>query len=145
MHTAAAYLALLASANLVWEVAHVRLYTLWEGASPAQIGRAVLHCTLGDVAIGGAALGLALLLVRAAAWPFERFGEVAFAATLIGLLATIAIEWLSVEVWRRWAYAAAMPRVPPFGTGLTPLLQWLILPPLCLWLTRSWSARRSTD
>jgi hypothetical protein len=29
-----------------------------------------------------------------------------------------------------------MPIVPPFGTGLSPLVQWLVIPPLVLWMTR---------
>jgi len=31
-----------------------------------------------------------------------------------------------------WAYTPAMPRVPPLGTGLAPLLQWLLLPTMSL-------------
>lgn len=32
------------------------------------------------------------------------------------------------------AYTQAMPRLPPFGTGLSPVLQWLLLPGLALHL-----------
>ena len=28
-----------------------------------------------------------------------------------------------------------LPRLPPFGTGLSPVLQWLLLPGLALYLT----------
>ncbi len=52
----------------------------------------------------------------------------------IGLLATIVLEWLSTEVWKRWAYAPGAPRLPGLGTGIVPLLQWLLLPPLVAWL-----------
>ena len=104
--------------------------------SRVEIARAVLHCTVGDGVLGAAALGAALLLTRARGWPAERFGRVALVATLLGVAATAAIEWLAVEVQGRWAYAPAMPRLPPLGTGLTPVLQWTVLPPLCLLAAR---------
>ncbi|MEO7474389.1 MAG: hypothetical protein ABIY46_03555 [Gemmatimonadales bacterium] len=53
---------------------------------------------------------------------------------LAGLLITGALEWLNVYVWRRWTYAPAMPLV--LGIGLTPLLQWLLVPCLTVWLAR---------
>jgi hypothetical protein len=37
------YLPWLAGLNLAWEVAHVRLYTLWTEAEPSYIAFAVLH------------------------------------------------------------------------------------------------------
>jgi hypothetical protein len=125
------YLALLLLANLAWEVAQLRLYTLWSEARPGEIAWAVVHCTVGDGIIGAATLGAAMLLTASWRWPAQGFGRVAVAATMLGLAATVALEWLNVELWRNWAYAAAMPRVPPLGTGLSPLLQWLLLPPLC--------------
>jgi len=36
----------------------------------------------------------------------------------------------------RWAYSEAMPHLPVLGTGLLPLLQWLVIPPLVLWFIR---------
>jgi hypothetical protein len=125
------YLALLLLANLAWELAQLPLYTLWSEARPGEIAWAILHCTVGDGIIGVATLGAAVLLTAAWGWPVQGFGRVAVAATALGVAATVALEWLNVELWRNWAYAAAMPRVPPFGTGLSPLLQWLLLPPLC--------------
>ena len=49
-------------------------------------------------------------------------------ALIFGLGYTIFSEWLNVEVRGAWAYSARMPVVPIIGTGLAPLLQWLILP-----------------
>lgn len=137
--SAIAYLALLLIASLGWEAAHVRLYTLWTEAAPGEIWRAVLHCTAGDGLLGAASLGAALLLTRAWAWPLLRFWRVSLMATLLGVVATIGLEFLSVEVLARWAYAPKMPRLPLLGTGLTPVLQWALLPPLCLWAVRKWS------
>jgi hypothetical protein len=126
------YLALLLVANLLWEVAQLPLYTLWTEGSPAEIARAIVHCTLGDGMIGALSLGAAWLLTGARRWPAQGFGRVALATTVFGVGATFVLEWLNVELWRNWAYAAAMPRLPPLGTGLTPVLQWLLLPALFL-------------
>jgi hypothetical protein len=37
-------------------------------------------------------------------------------------------EWYNVYRIRNWGYTASMPMI--LGIGLSPLLQWLILPPL---------------
>ncbi|HEV7264118.1 MAG TPA: hypothetical protein VGN83_04260 [Falsiroseomonas sp.] len=130
------YLALLLIANLVWEVGQMPLYTLWREGGAGEIAQAILHCTVGDGIIGAVPLGGAWLLTGAWGWPEQGFGRVAIAATFFGVGATVVLEWLNVELWRTWSYAAAMPRLPPLGTGLAPLLQWLLLPTLCLLAAR---------
>jgi hypothetical protein len=130
------YLTLLLAANLAWEVAQLPLYTLWNDGSLGEIAWAVLHCTAGDGVIGAATLSMAVVLTRARDWPRSCFGQVAAVATLLGVAVTVALEWLNVEVWRNWAYAEAMPRLWPLGTGLSPVLQWLLLPPVCLLAAR---------
>ena len=42
-------------------------------------------------------------------------------------------EWLNINVRGSWAYSDLMPVVPVIGTGLAPLLQWVIVPTLALW------------
>ena len=57
----------------------------------------------------------------------------------VGLAITLVVEWLATRVLHRWAYAGAMPVVPVLpvlGVGVSPLLQWLVLPPLVLWFVR---------
>ena len=54
----------------------------------------------------------------------------------IGLVITILGEWVLTEVIDRWTYAASMPTLPGLGTGLLPLLQWMVLPPLFDWCVR---------
>jgi hypothetical protein len=41
-------------------------------------------------------------------------------------------ELVQLLLYTVWDYADAMPRVPPLGTGLAPLLQWLVAPPVAL-------------
>jgi len=49
---------------------------------------------------------------------------------VLGVAYTIFSEWLNVEVWNDWSYSAIMPVLPWFGTGLAPVLQWVIVPGL---------------
>ena len=133
---AARYLAATLALNLVWEVAQLPLYTLWAEGTPGEIAFAVLHCTGGDALIAAAALAAAILLTRSWHWPSQGWGSVTLVATLIGLGYTVFSEWLNVDLRQSWTYTAAMPRLPPWGTGLAPFLQWLLLPPLAMLAAR---------
>ena len=114
--------------NLTWEIAQVRLYTIWAAADGLTVAWALLHCTLGDVLIALTMFALAGIALRRADWPTSRpwLGGVIF---VIGALAFTAwSEWYNVYRSGNWGYTASMPMI--FGIGLAPLLQWLILPPV---------------
>ncbi|MBX9699453.1 MAG: hypothetical protein K2X74_08450 [Acetobacteraceae bacterium] len=142
------YLALLLPANLAWEAAQLPLYTIWTEANARAIAFAVLHCTVADGMIGAVSLAAALILLQAHGWPARGAGRVAAVTTAVGVGYTVFSEWLNVEVRGAWAYAEAMPRLPPLGTGLAPVLQWLVLPPLALLGARGlaqWNRHPNTD
>lgn len=75
---------------------------------------------------------LALVLAGDDGRPWRGYVRVALLTTALGIAFTIVSEWLNVEVGRSWAYAPAMPRLPVFATGLSPLLQWVIILPAVL-------------
>ena len=54
----------------------------------------------------------------------------------VGILLTLGFEYYYTNISLRWTYADLMPLVPLFGIGLSPLLQWRIIPPLVVWLAR---------
>ena len=114
--------------NLVWEISHVVLYTIWREADGLRIAWSVFHCTLGDVVIAVAGFALAAIVLWRANWPVSRpwTGSV---IVVIGAIAFTAwSEWYNVYRAGAWDYTLSMPLI--FGIGLTPLLQWLILPPV---------------
>lgn len=124
--------------HIAWETLQLPLYTIWFEGSLSQIIFAVVHCTGGDVLIASAAL-LAALLVFGQGWPisFAAYRNTAAAAIVLGAGYTIFSEWLNVNVRASWAYGPWMPRLPPLGTGLAPLAQWLIVPGLAfVWARR---------
>ena len=53
-----------------------------------------------------------------------------------GLIITMAIEFYYTEIAYRWSYAPSMPRLPLLGTGLSAMLQWLVVPLLVVWFVR---------
>ncbi len=115
--------------HFVWETLQIPLYTIWHVGTAAQIAFAVVHCTGGDMLIAGATL-LGSLFVLGRNWPSERaaYRGVAIATIVLGLAYTALSEWLNVNVREAWAYSPWMPRLPPLGTGLSPLLQWIVVP-----------------
>lgn len=117
------------AAHLAWETAHVPLYTVWREGTAQEIAFAVVHCTAGDLAIAGSSLLAALLVVGRSAWPQHGFARVASAAIVLGVLYTAYSERVNLARGA-WAYADAMPVVPLLGVGLSPLVQWLVVPGL---------------
>ena len=117
--------------HLAWEAAQLPLYTLWRAGTPQDIAFALIHCSGGDVLITTATFAVATALARHFRWP--SFGWLmVFTAIALGAAYTIFSEWLNVEIRRTWSYTAAMPVLPVLGTGLAPLLQWLVVPGLAL-------------
>jgi hypothetical protein len=45
------YLLTMVLGNLAWEALQLPLYSLWQSGTTREIAFAVLHCTLGDVAM----------------------------------------------------------------------------------------------
>lgn len=130
------YLPFLGGLHLLWESLHVRLYTLWYQAEPVYIAFSVLHCTLGDLIIGAAALFTALIFAREGVLARWQWCRVAVLTALIGLVYTVFSEWMNITWLRSWTYADSMPTlgIGGFELGLSPVAQWLVVPPIALYL-----------
>lgn len=130
----ARFVPLLVAGNLVWEIFQLPFYTLWQEGTPRSRAFAVAHCTIGDVMIGTMALLISVMLFGRRGWP--RFGHerVLAAATSAGIAYTVLSEWVNTQVTMNWQYAESMFQMPPLGTGIAPLFQWIVVPPLAYWL-----------
>lgn len=82
---------------------------------------------------------IALVGTWATDWPRQGFPRVAVLAIVLGIAYTAFSEWLNVYVRQSWAYADWMPTVTVGGirTGLSPLLQWLVVPTLAFLAVRA--------
>ena len=127
------YFAVMAVGNLVWEFAHMPLYTLWETGTAGEIVFAAIHCTGGDILIAMAALMVALFLFGTGDWPERGYRRVAVPTIVIGLGYTIFSEWLNIVVRESWAYRDLMPVIPLIDAGLSPVAQWIVLPAIAFW------------
>lgn len=128
--------------HLLWEVAQLPLYTIWWDGTPGEIAFAVVHCTGGDALIAMASLvGAILFLGRR--WPSDRAAYMRVAATTVftGVAYTVFSEWLNTAVRGTWAYTELMPTIPPLDAGLSPILQWILIPIAGFWWARRPLAR----
>ena len=92
--------------------------------------------TVGDVGFALTAFWTASAVARSRLWFLTPtvFSVAAYLA--VGIALTIGFEFYYTNISLRWTYSELMPLVPPFGTGISPLLQWLTIPLLVLWFTR---------
>ncbi len=122
--------------HFAWEMMQVPWF---DGMLEASHGTVVWLCTratFGDVLILVVAFWAGSAAVRQRQWLIPGLLVPALVTIAMGVLITVVFEWLATGMLDRWSYADNMPVVPGVGIGLTPLLQWLILPPLALWLAR---------
>lgn len=120
--------------NLVWELWQVPLFREMRTAPHWQGVKTCTAATLGDVLIALVAFWVVAAVTGSRGWVLDpSVGEV-WAFIAVGVAITVAGEWLSTDVLHRWTYTSSMPRVPVLGTGLVPVLQWVVVPPLILWL-----------
>ncbi len=91
-----------------------------------------LHCTIGDLMILLASFWMTSLIFRTRQWVRKPQRLPAAVFQTLGLSYTTYSEWYNTSVARAWQYAPAMPTV--WGIGIYPLLQWLVIPPLVLYL-----------
>jgi hypothetical protein len=122
--------------NLAWEVWQVPFFR-GMADQPHWLGvKACTQATLGDAALALAAFWVTAMLARSRRWvldPGKRDVAIFIGA---GLVMTIVLESLATKVLGRWSYNDNMPRLPVLGTGLLPLIQWLVVPALVLWFVR---------
>ena len=122
--------------HFVWEFVQIPTYTgmaemqHWEGT------KLCLSATFGDVGFALTAFSLTSAAARSRQWlNAPKSWQVALFVT-VGIALTVGFEFYYTQISLRWTYSELMPLVPPFGTGLSPLVQWLVIPPLVLWFTR---------
>lgn len=125
--------------HFAWEMAHGSLFTPMNRLPFWQATAWCARAAGWDVVISVAAYLAAALAARrvlwihhAARWPYAIY----FA---VGLGITIALERWAIGAGR-WQYREAMPTIA--GVGLTPLLQWVVIPAALLLLARRTTRER---
>lgn len=122
--------------NFVWEFLQAPTYAgmvelnHWDGI------KLCTSATVGDIGFALTAFWTTSLVARSRGWilqptPFQMLVFIG-----VGVALTVGFEYYYTNISLRWTYSELMPLVPPFGTGLSPLLQWLFIPVLVVWFTR---------
>jgi hypothetical protein len=112
---------------------------LFAGMAEASHGSVVWACIQaagGDVLILLASFWMASIVCGSRQWLIAGERKPAVALIITALIVTIILERLATGPLERWVYADSMPIIPFLNVGVAPLLQWLLLPPLIMWLTR---------
>lgn len=121
--------------NFVWEFWQVPFFAGIQDAPHWQAIKVCTRATFGDVAIIMAAYWAAAAFAKNRLWLMRpsKFNLAIFLS--LGVVITIFIEHYSITTGR-WEYADIMPIIPIIGVGVSPLLQWIIVPLLTLNLSR---------
>ena len=127
--------------HFAWEMGHAKWFATMNNLPFWTATAWCARATLSDVTIAAVSYLAAAVMARHASWP--RTPRISLVAIyfVVGLTITIAVERWALGVGR-WRYEAAMPTVG--GIGITPLLQWIIVPAIMLAAARLvMSSRRS--
>ncbi|MBI5462358.1 MAG: hypothetical protein HY941_09255 [Gammaproteobacteria bacterium] len=135
-------LALALPLEAFWEIAQLPLYTLWYRNSWDYILYSLAHCTVGDLLILLIVYESIAVMVRDRRWFAGRIYWTGTLFTLVGAAYTVYSETTNTVPGGAWEYTARMPIVPVLGIGAAPMLQWLLIPPLLLWLMRRSALRQ---
>lgn len=92
--------------------------------------------TVGDVGISIVAFWTVAGISKSRQW-FHRSRRWQISSfILVGVVITIIFEALATGALNRWQYGTSMPTLPFLGTGLLPLFQWVLLPPIVIWFVK---------
>ena len=85
---------------------------------------------LGDVVILLIGFWIIALTAKSRHWIIDPKIIQVIGYIFIGVVITVVIESIAIQILNRWQYATEVPTLPILGTGIAPILQWLIIPPI---------------
>jgi len=94
------------------------------------------HCTLGDVLICLGSYWLTALIFRNRRWFLNPTAKSISLFIAFGVAYTVFSEIKNVAIRKLWAYSELMPVIPHLHVGLVPIFQWIILPPIVIFITK---------
>ena len=122
--------------NFVWEFWQAPFYQDMPSAPHWPATKVCSLATVGDAALMLASFWGVAAVARSRTWVLAPSAMQVVGFTMTGVVVTVIVERVAMEKFHMWAYADHMPTLPPLGTGLLPLLQWMILPPLVVWFVQ---------
>jgi len=120
--------------NFVYEVWQAPYYTFYNSPLLVDKIRDLTHCSFGDAVIILICSWVISAIVHSRYWILHPTRELVLPFTGVGLLITLVLETYRVNVSK--AYGVPVFAVPFLGMSSLAVLQWIILPPLTLYLAR---------
>ena len=122
--------------HFVWEFIQVPTYAgmaempHWNGV------KLCLSATIGDVGFALTAFWVTSVFARSRRWILDPYPFAMAVFVAVGAALTVGFEYYYTEIALRWTYSELMPLVPLLGTRISPLVQWIVIPPVVVWLWR---------
>jgi hypothetical protein len=120
--------------NFVYEVWQSPYFEFYRMPSLADKVNYITHCTVGDGIITVISYSILSLLRRDRDWIFTPTWKLTLLFASLGWIYTLVSEIYRVQVAK--LYGVSVLVVPSVGISWLPLLQWMILPPIVLFLAR---------
>jgi hypothetical protein len=121
--------------HFAWEMLQSSFYADLPDSPHAQAVWICTRAALGDAAMALGAYASAALVQRQPWWILQPRSHGWTGYLLTGVALTLVLEHLATGALGRWSYGPRMLTLPGLHIGLAPLLQWLLIPPLAVWLT----------
>lgn len=122
--------------NFLWEIQQMPFFEIPPEFSCLDMIRNCTLATVGDVGISLTAFWTVAVVSKSRQWLLQPRWWQMGNFILVGVAITVIFEALATGVLNRWKYAALMPTFPFLGTGLLPLLQWILIPPIIVWFVK---------
>ena len=122
--------------NFFWEIQQMPFFRVSPEFGYTDIVNNCTLATFGDAGISIIAFATVAVLFKSRRWILQpNWWQIGIFIS-VGIIITIIFEVFATGVLNIWQYSDAMPTLPVLGTGLSPVFQWLIIPPLIIWFVR---------
>lgn len=122
--------------SFLWEVQQMPFYQVSPELSCFERTRNCTLATVGDVGISLVSFWVVAAISKSRHWVQQPNWKQISIFTLVGVVITVVFEALATGPLNVWKYAESMVTIPVLGTGLLPLLMWLLIPPLTIWFVK---------
>ncbi len=118
--------------NLLWETIQAPLFVFDQQFSTFLLTGCLLFCSGVDALMTLTSYWIVSITAGSRYWFLSKSAGYWISFVGVGLILAFVSEYTAVHYRDLWQYTERMPIVPGLDVGLTPILQWLILPPLVL-------------
>ena len=117
-----------------WELIQFPLLSAAYDGDRVRAIATLLHAILGDALLATGFYFIVAVVFRDADWPRHHAKRGAAMLAVIGVAASILMQWYQLYYLNLDVYGDAMPTVA--GIGVLPMLQWIVVSPLSVALIR---------